>query len=373
MTDDTALWATDALLDALAAGGPLDDDLADDRGLSLLAALVVDVSTDLPTASPLPDDLRGRRSRLLRLAPRTGVAAVAVIAIVSTGGVAAASVNAGPTSALFPLHQVLTGQPQLDGSQRQALEVRDKLQSATKALAAGKVDRAQSDVSAAGKRISKVAVSDGRRDLAAQWVMVTKQVAKARVVTPVVPVKTTQPVVPTPDHSASRTPKPTISKSVSPSPTPVTQSPTVPAPVTTTPVAPTSAAPTSPSPAPVVAPTSPQPSDSATVTPLPSDVAPSGPDSPDPSDSPTKGRHHGKGGKGSTPTQVPTVAPGSPVDPIVIIPTPTGSASGQEPNDQTVPPSAPPASAPPASQAGSVPTSSDSPPASSTPSANPLA
>jgi hypothetical protein len=362
--DDQALWATDSLLDALSLGElPVDDD----RGLALLSALVVDVSADLPTASPLPDDLRARRSRLRRLAPRTGVALAAAVAVVSTGGVAAASVNAGPTSALFPLHQVLTGQPQLDGSQRQALEVRDKLQSATKALAAGKVDRAQKDVTAAGSRIPKVAEADGRRDLTAQWVMVNKQV-KAHVAAPPLPVTPTETVLPTPAHSPSVTRKP----SVSPRPvvSPTTSSAGAPVPLTPPPAAPTSAAPTTPSPT-QVAPTSPQPSDTATVVPPPSDVAPSATVTPDPSASPGKGGHHGKGGKGSTPT--PTAAQGSPVDPIVITPDPTVTLSAV-PGNLTAPAPAPSASAAvPSGQAGSVPTSSDSPPASSTPSANPLA
>lgn len=356
MIDDSALWATDSLLDSLALGEPA----GDDRGLQLLSALVVDVSTDLPTATPLPDELRRRRSRLLRLVPRTGVALVAAAAVVSTGGVAAASVSAGPTSSLFPLHQVLTGQPQLDGSQRQALEVRDRLQSATKALAAGKVERAQKDVSAAAGRIAKVAVVDGRRDLAAQWVKVNQQV-KAHVATLVVPAKPAPAVVPTPDHSATVTHKPTVSPVPVVSPSPTTHSPAAPAPVVTTPpVAPTSAAP-SPTP---VAPTSPQPS--VAVAPLPIDVVPSAVDTPDPSGTPTKGGHHGKGS--SAP---PSAAQGSPVDPIVITPTATVSA----PPTQTapaesaapVPSAAAPSAAAPSASAPPVPVVVVVPPPSTPP------
>lgn len=360
--DESTLWATDSLLDALSVG----DRVGDDRGLSLLAALVADVGADLPQTSTLPvapdatDELGRRRSRLLRLAPRTGVALAAAVAVVSTGGVAAASVSAGPTSPLFPLHQVLTGQPQLDGSQRQALEVRDKLSSATKALAAGKVDRAQKDVTAAAGRIAKVAERDGRRDLAAQWTMVNKLV-KARAVAPViVPVKPTQTAVPTPVHTPlttpdgkpAVTPSPTISHSASATPT------LAPAPTTTTP-APTSGAATSVTPTPV-APTTPQPSAALPVAPVPSAVDPSGTATPAPSESPTRGGHHGKG----TPT--PTAAAGSPVDPIVITPAPSDTAS-QVPNGDTAftPPSDAPASSQPSA---SAPVTTTLPPVSAQPS-----
>ncbi|BEP12413.1 hypothetical protein acdb102_07240 [Acidothermaceae bacterium B102] len=351
--DEETLWATDSLLDALSVGDPV----GDDRGLSLLAALVADIGADLPETAPIPvapDELGRRRSRLLRLAPRTGVALAAAVAVVSTGGVAAASVTAGPTSPLFPLHQVLTGQPQLDGSQRQALEVRDKLRSASKALAAGKVDRAEKDVSAAAGRIAKVDVRDGRRDLAAQWTMLNKQV-KARAVAPVVPAvvpaKPTETTVPTPVPTLSPTvsgkpavsPSPTLSHSPSSTPT------VAPAP-TTTPVT-TSAAPTSVTPTPV-APTSAEPSGS-----VGSSAAPSGSDSPSPSDTPSKGGHKG--------TTTPSAAPGSPIDPIVITPEPSDTGS-QVPNGDTVPP---PSDAPASSQpSASAAVTTTPPPASAQPS-----
>ena len=206
LPDESGIWETDALLDALGAGLPV----ADVRMAALLGALVSDVGADPLPALPVAPG----RTRLHRLAPRTAIAAAAVVVVLSTGGVAAASVNAGPTSPLFPLHRVLTGQPQLDGSQRQALEVQDKLRSASKALAAGKVARAQQDVAAAASRLPKVAMTDGQGSLAAQWTALNRRV-KAQVVAPV---RTGAPSTPkptpthhAPGHTATPTPKPTHS------------------------------------------------------------------------------------------------------------------------------------------------------------------
>jgi hypothetical protein len=299
---ESGIWASDALIDALSAGASFDDD----RASALLSALVSDVSAEplpgLPVLAP------PRRTR--RLAPRTGIAAGAVIAVLSTGGVAAASVSAGPTSALFPLHRVLTGQSQLDGSQRQALEVKDKLASAAKALAAGKYARAQKDVQSAADRLPKVAVTDGHRDLAAQWTALNRQV-KAKV--------TTTPATSSPSKTTSSPTSPRTSapaRSTSPAPS---QAPTVPAGGTTTPVTTSPSASqvaggapgtglTSPVP---VTPT-PVPSQTPTVSPSPSD--PAGTSSPTPTPSSTSsGKHHRPGGgNGGNVGSGGSVAPGSP-------------------------------------------------------------
>jgi hypothetical protein len=289
---ESGIWASDALIDALGAGASVDDD----RAAALLSALVSDVSAEpLPG---LPDLAPPRRTR--RLAPRTGIAAGAVMAVLSTGGVAAASVSAGPTSALFPLHRVLTGQSQLDGSQRQALEVKDKLASAAKALAAGKYARAQKDVQSAADRLPKVAVTDGHHDLAAQWTALNRQVKAKVTTTPA----TSSPGKVTASPTSPRTSAPARSTSPAPS-----QASTVPGGGTTTPVTTSPSASqvaggapgtglTSPTP---VTPT-PVPSQTPTVSPSPSD--PAGTSSPTPTPS---GKHHRPGGgKGGS------VAPGSP-------------------------------------------------------------
>jgi hypothetical protein len=299
---EAGLWASDALLDALGAGAPL----AGDRTSALLSALVSDVSAD-----PLPALPRAPRRRSShRLAPRTGVAAAAVVAMLSTGGVAAASVNAGPTSPLFPLHQVLTGRPQLDGSQRQAMEIKDKLKSATKALASGKVARAQKDVAAAADRLPKVAARDGHTALAAEWTRISKQV-KAQVGATPTAVKPVTSLSPTPTHTV------TPGRSTSAAPSTTAAAPTVsPAPVTSVTSPP--ATPTSP-PAAGVGPTTglttpaptatgsvtPTPSATPSTTPSPSDSAGTG--SPTQTPSTTSSEHHKPGGG--------SVAPGSPPAP----------------------------------------------------------
>ncbi|MDX6213110.1 MAG: hypothetical protein QOF82_2197 [Frankiales bacterium] len=313
---EPGIWASDALLDVLGTGSSVEDD----RTVALLAALVADVSADpLPA---LPDLARPRKRR--RLAPRTGVAAGAVIAVLSTGGVAAASVNAGPTSALFPLHRVLTGQPQLDGSQRQALEVKDKLASAAKALAAGKFTRAQQDVQSAGDRLPKVAESDGQHALAAEWTALNRQV-KAQVTDAprtTAPVKPTS--IPTPARTAATVSPKTLVTSSGPggaTPTPETRL-TSPAPVTT------------PTP---------------TVSPSPSDPGRTTSSTPTPSSTPST-QHHEPGKGGGKGGSTGPVAPGSPPAPSFAPPT---SAPVTVPLVPSAMPSVPsvPASVPPVSSA----------------------
>ncbi len=102
--DDRGIWATDVLLDAIAVGGAVEDDFA----LELMMALVDDVSQDLPdleVVAPAPVVPARTFRRLPRLAHRTSVAGAAVMVVLSTGGMAAASVKAGPTSPLFPLRK----------------------------------------------------------------------------------------------------------------------------------------------------------------------------------------------------------------------------------------------------------------------------
>jgi hypothetical protein len=342
--DEAGLWATDALLDALAAGVPCDDDPA----AVLLSALVGDIAP-ARTAARVPAPRRSRG----RLAPRTGIASLAVIGVLSTGGVAAASVHAGPTSRLFPLHQVLTGGPQLDGSQRQALEVKRKLKSASRALAAGKVSSAARDVDAAQGRLPKVKPADGQHALAAQVTVLTRQVSAGAV-----PTIATAPV-------AKPTPTPArTSLTRTPTTTPIPVRPTRTPPPTTTAVPTTSpAAPTSSSPAaggqPVgtVSPAPTSPSPTITTTPAPSSPAsPSAPasatsGSPTPSGTPTAGKSHkpgkGKGG-GKGPGKGPggTPVPGSPPAPS-FEPAPSTAPIMMPP--VTMPPvTVPPASSPPA-------------------------
>jgi hypothetical protein len=314
------LWASDALLDALGAGAAVEDD----RTAALLAALVADVSAEpLPALPQVP-----RRRRGHRLAPRTGVAAAAVVAMLSTGGVAAASVNAGPTSALFPLHQVLTGRPQLDGSQRQAMEIKDKLKSATKALASGKVARAQKDVASAADRLPKVAARDGHSALAAEWTAISKQVKAEASATPTAAVKPVTTLSPTPTHTVSPP-----GRSTSAAPTTTTHAPTVsPAPVTSVTGAPaTTTNPPAAGVGPTTGLTTPAPTGTGSVTPTPS-VVPS--TTPSPSDSagtgsptstPTGTQSHkpGKGSGGSVAPgspPAPSTEPPSPVQPPVTVP-----------------------------------------------------
>ena len=112
--DDSDLWATDVLLDSLASGASVDGDFA----LELMAALVDDVSADMPDLVVAPDprvlsDLRvfanllepsapaRRQRRFPRLAPRTSVAGAAVMVVLSTGGMAAASANAIAKAAVW--------------------------------------------------------------------------------------------------------------------------------------------------------------------------------------------------------------------------------------------------------------------------------
>ncbi|MDX6205282.1 MAG: hypothetical protein QOF39_1339 [Frankiales bacterium] len=314
---EPGMWASDALLDTIAAGAPV----GDDRMSALLSALVSDVSADPLRALPQLTE-PARRRRRHRLAPRTGVAGVAVVALLSTGGVAAASVNAGPTSALFPLHRVLTGQPQLDGSQRQALEIKDRLNSAARALASGKVARAEKDVANAESRLPKVAARDGHKALTAEWTAMSRQV-KAKVSATAV-VKPAATVSPTPTHSAT----PVHPTSVLPTTTAATTSSSVPG--TSAPGTPTSVAPAAGA-GPTSLLTTPDPTVSGSATPTPSSVpsttpSPSGPAT---SGSPTvtvsatpSAKHHkpGGGGKGSGGT----VAPGSPPAPSMLPPSPSG-------------------------------------------------
>jgi hypothetical protein len=329
---EPGIWASDALLDVLGTGSSVEDD----RTVALLAALVADVSADpLPALRELA---RPRKRR--RLAPRTGVAAGAVIAVLSTGGVAAASVNAGPTSALFPLHRVLTGQPQLDGSQRQALEVKDKLASAAKALAAGKFTRAQQDVQSAGDRLPKVAESDGQHALAAEWTALNRQV-RARVTDAP---RTTAPVKPTSIPAPART-APTVSPNTlvtspgpggattTPAPTSISGSPAAGAPPETRLT----------SPAPVT--TTPTP----TVSPSPSDPGRTTSSTPTPSSTPST-QHHEPGKGGGKGGSTGPVAPGSPPAPSFAPPT---SAPVTVPLVPSAVPSVPsvPASVPPVSSA----------------------
>ncbi len=337
---ESGIWATDALLDALGSGAYVGDDAMS----GLLNALVADVCADALPALPAFE----HRRRVRRLAPRTGIVAAAAFVVVSTGGIAAASVNAGPTSALFPLHQVLTGRPQLDGSQRQALEVKDKLRSAAKALADGKVSKAQKDVASAAHRLPKVAATDGQTVLAAQWTAIDTEVkarvtaapapttsAPGKVSTSPAPTRTSRSGQPptSATHSTAATPPSPVLTSVPGSPVIGSPVPAV-APVVGT---------TTPDPAPT---TTPAPTQTPTTSPSPSDPATTGSASPTASAAPTS-KHHkpGKPGKGGGTSG--SVAPGSPPAPSVAPPNPSGAPV-------TVPPAsvAPPApSAPPASGA----------------------
>lgn len=150
--DDTASLAAvaldDMLVDALVAGDVADET---DPAFMLLAALRADVeagSGDGLTVTPLRAPWRKRARRLSRGAV---AASAAVVTVLSAGGVAAASVGAGPDSVLYPVRKVLVGpvDSPIDSVYR-------LLNGARESLDQGDTDDARAKVAAARDKLQSI-------------------------------------------------------------------------------------------------------------------------------------------------------------------------------------------------------------------------
>ena len=150
----SAIALDDMVVDALAAG-----DLADDTdpALLLLAALRDDVEPDSAHVVPLRGGRPRWHDRATRWSRRAVAASAAAVTVLSAGGVAAASVGAGPDSVLYPVRKVLVG-PEISplGS------VQILLASAQQALSKGDVNRARQQVTAARKKLASLDEDTGK-------------------------------------------------------------------------------------------------------------------------------------------------------------------------------------------------------------------
>lgn len=201
--DVAAVRRDDALIDAIAGGGPIATDSPEQYELAvLLSNWRADiVSTPMP-AGPLLDDViaamnapgasAGRLAEArghLRLLRPIASAAAAVAMIV--GGATVFSYNAEPGDPLWSVKEVVFSE-QADSTVAK-IDTTSQLQEAERLIAAGDVDTAKSVLATAAARADDVREADNRGELEVWWDKLSAEVQKIAPTAP--PSTTTAPSV----------------------------------------------------------------------------------------------------------------------------------------------------------------------------------
>ena len=312
--DVAAVRRDDALIDAIAGGGPVATDSPEQYELALLLTnwRADIVATPMPTG-PLLDDViaaidasdarsarSAARSKLRLLRPIAGAAAA--IAVVM-GGATIFSYNAAPGDPLWSVKSVVFSQ-QADSTVAQ-IDTTSQLQEAERLIAAGDAEAAKNLLEGAADRSGGVRDADMRNELD---VWRAKLAAELEKIAPTTPPATTTPGTTTTDTPTQTielpaTPGSTTAPGIEPLPgtlPPDLQLPGLPPtslpplPTTTLTVPPETLPSTSPDPTitmvPPPQPPLPVPSDNPTTQPPPpppSDIPTTQPPPPPPSDDPT--------------------------------------------------------------------------------------
>jgi hypothetical protein len=204
---------------------------SDDAAERLLSLVLADAALDAETAisrmcatadvepAALPGVTWGKATpgvtwgRLARRTGTRGAAALAAVAV-SLGGVAAASVVAGPSSPLYPVHKLFAGPNPVDEQAYAVSRVSAALDEAQAALAAHKPGLAHGKLSVAQARLKAVTAGTAKDGLTKRYDDLTAQVAAA---TPEVTTSAT-PAPTAPSTSAGSTGSSETSTSATPSP-----------------------------------------------------------------------------------------------------------------------------------------------------------
>ncbi|WP_343600654.1 anti-sigma-D factor RsdA [Mycobacterium sp.] len=165
-----ALARSERFVDALATGQPVDDQA--DAADAALAALLADWRDEvrLHPTSTLVDDHQAaaalRSGPATRPGGRRGLRLAGSVAatVAAFGGFGAVLVGAQPGDALYGVHSLLFGEPQVSDDQI-VLTANTELDQVEQMITQGQWEQAQDKLTAVGNRVQTVTDADRRREL----------------------------------------------------------------------------------------------------------------------------------------------------------------------------------------------------------------